>query len=767
MKTTNSILLLILVAIFMAASSSWQTVGARVRLVSSPNSNNSSSSGKVMKQKPPQTGQDPSEDPGEQQREYYYGCGWEETNYKPHTFSVAADKQVVFTAGNLIYEAELKYKRSQSIGSEPGILMPYATHKWFVAEHQWESLYNLSDIYYLQKDENGCITLGTRGETNRPVSILMKEYLMYEDKFSYDREDFTFKTEEDWATIMPTNGQKRYTLLTPEEWDYLLNQRENAASLREVGKINSLIEDSKVVAEEGLILYPDGYTGPKAGSTVVDKDKWIMMEKAGAIFLPTTNRETLGLFSYESGYYMTTSPNSVLYFDMRGSVKIEDVDPKYKYDSCVRLVYYYEQGCGTEAYPFKISTGADLSAFRDAVNEGHADLCGELVSNVSLDQYDDWEPIGRYGYKDERPYTGKFVGNGHKIYDIKQKTFRGDDYVTYSGLFGYVGDGAEISDFELMGDIVISDEQAVFVFGASPVIGIVSMITDEGVIHKGVSVSEILCTCKYTLNLPQAFTINAGGVVGAVMGDSQNEELLQVSQSWFITGSIDIATNNSIKPRLGGIIGYGPTEGRVSITDCGSYSPLTFNKEKSGCGILGYLDCNSRNLTASIRNCYAHSGGEYAIAYLYNADGDATVTMSNNYYRLSFYGEGMAVDSKINFPDAAIGQTQGDVMTGITTFLLNKQVSGGGPWHQKIGVFPVLQKTEELIYATDNPNVFTNTDPSALTTAIAQPSLRDGEVVYYDLLGRRIESKSGVKGVNIVVEKLSDGTVRRSKIVKK
>lgn len=760
MNIMNKILSFVILVAFVAVSSSWQSVEARVRLSTSPNSNSSTSTGKVLKREIP--GSTTSDE-----HVYIYGCDWDGAYYKPMPFSISADKQVFFTAGNVIHETEQKFEYLKLPGQDKPSSCLARNSQWFIGEHQWESIYNLTDIYYLQEDEQSCITVGTRGVFNAPVTLSMPTYLKYDDQFKNTDSDFQFEDEDDWgAKITPKNDRRRYFLLQDVEWNYLLNKRKDASSLRGVGKMKCVVEDSKLYSEAGLFIYPDGYTGSKVGTAAVDSVTWFAMEREGVVFFPTTNKAN----GVEYGLYWVTSLSGnthVLYFDTTGKIEIRKATSDDQ--ACARLAYYYKQGLGTEENPFKIATGADLAAFRDEVNSGRTDMCGELVSHISLSEYDDWEPIGQtLTLNDIRSYCGKFVGNGYKITGMKQKSLYGDgSLVVYTGLFGYVGDGADISDFELSGDIEITEAKSVLVYGASPAIGIISMITDLGVTHKGVSISDILCTCKYSIDV-DALGVYAGGIVGAVIGDSNNKELLQISRCWNITGSVEVASKTLKQIYMGGIVGYGPTEGSISITDCGYYSSLDYNGNRTGCGILGYLDCKNSELTASISNCFVYYGGEYAIANLGNTEkGGATVTLSNNYYRIANYDDDKVVKGLTTTSDAVLGQVDADIRSGKTTYLLNRKVSGGEPWHQTIGVFPVLQKSGKLVYATDDPNVFSNTDPSALTTRIAQPCMRTGEVEYYDLSGRRIGTKSGMKGISIVVEKLSDGTVRRSKIVKK
>ena len=82
--------------------------------------------------------------------------------------------------------------------------------------------------------------------------------------------------------------------MTRDEWNYLLNNRNNASSLRGVAQVNGV---------NGLIFLPDNWTCP-AGVTsksvfhssygteyyaayqTFTAEQWSKLEKSGAVFLP-------------------------------------------------------------------------------------------------------------------------------------------------------------------------------------------------------------------------------------------------------------------------------------------------------------------------------------------------------------------------------------------------------------------------------------------------------------------------------------------------
>ena len=91
-----------------------------------------------------------------------------------------------------------------------------------------------------------------------------------------------------------------------------------------------------------------------------------------------------------------------------------------------------------------ITTGAQLAAFRNAVNNGndYANYTIRLGDDIDLNN-NEWEPIGRfnaYGHTNNRAFRGIFDGAGHKI--IRLNVINDNDNYDTRGetaaLFGYI-----------------------------------------------------------------------------------------------------------------------------------------------------------------------------------------------------------------------------------------------------------------------------------------------------------------------------------------
>ena len=182
------------------------------------------------------------------------------------TFSVSADKQVIFSKGNLQY--------TQS------------TNTWSFAENQWDYIGTDNVIDDELADKIDLFGWSTNA-TNFGVST------------STDWENGYSGSFIDWGTNqIGADDPNTWRTLTKDEWDYLLNTRTNASVLKGVAQVNGV---------NGLVFLPDNWTCP-AGVTFksgfhsergVDyysayqtftAKQWSKLEAAGAVFLPASGR---------------------------------------------------------------------------------------------------------------------------------------------------------------------------------------------------------------------------------------------------------------------------------------------------------------------------------------------------------------------------------------------------------------------------------------------------------------------------------------------
>ncbi len=93
--------------------------------------------------------------------------------------------------------------------------------------------------------------------------------------------------------------------------------------------------------------------------------------------------------------------------------------------------FYFLSGEGTAEDPYLISTVAELSLFRDLVNEG-VSFAGEYVrqtADLDLDQIENWTPIGKCD--SGKYFYGTYDGDGHVIKNLTCTD-------SNAGLFGYL-----------------------------------------------------------------------------------------------------------------------------------------------------------------------------------------------------------------------------------------------------------------------------------------------------------------------------------------
>lgn len=171
-------------------------------------------------------------------------------------FTVSADVQVRFSPGNLQYQP--------------------STNLWRFATEQTETIVwqsNFAKYHY-----KGWIDLFGWGTGMNPTN------------FSLRNQDYSFV---DWGSFcgLPTNGGKRWRVLSMDEWTYLLSKRPNARRLYAIAYINM---------QYGLILLPDNWKCPKGvwvkpgpkedQANWYTLEQWAKLQAAGAVFLPAEGK---------------------------------------------------------------------------------------------------------------------------------------------------------------------------------------------------------------------------------------------------------------------------------------------------------------------------------------------------------------------------------------------------------------------------------------------------------------------------------------------
>jgi hypothetical protein len=245
------------------------------------------------------------------------------------TFSVGANKQVSFSKGNLQY--------TQS------------TNTWSFAENQWD---------YIGTDNvtGGSVSSDpTYGDSKEGTALADKVDLFGwgtgDAPTKSSTSDSDYSTFVDWGTNKIGNdAPNTWRTLTRDEWEYLLNNRPNASSLKGIAQVNGV---------SGLILLPDNWTCP-AGVTfklgfhssygveyyaayqTFTADQWSKLEAAGAVFFPAAGfRNGSNVYYVQGGgrYWSATEGYSSLAYNLffcSAEARMGG-DPRYRGNS-VRLV---------------------------------------------------------------------------------------------------------------------------------------------------------------------------------------------------------------------------------------------------------------------------------------------------------------------------------------------------------------------------------------------------------------------------------------------
>jgi hypothetical protein len=210
----------------------------------------------------------------------------------PFPFTInASGKQVYFSMGNLQYRAA---------STDPNEVMTHTTKDgqntngvWRFALNQWD---------YVGWSTNNYNYLGNVYQNDVQCNNVLNgiTYTGWVDLFLYGQSgynnwanataDFANNINYDWGEYNGIsnggNQPQMWSTLTYQEWEYIVNSRTNAMSLRSFGTVENV---------KGLILLPDNWQQPSgllfaSGSScsvnVYSADEWKRMEENGAIFLP-------------------------------------------------------------------------------------------------------------------------------------------------------------------------------------------------------------------------------------------------------------------------------------------------------------------------------------------------------------------------------------------------------------------------------------------------------------------------------------------------
>ena len=409
-------------------------------------------------------------------------------------------------------------------------------------------------------------------------------------------------------------------------------------------------------------------------------------------------------------------------------------------DGSIRLSYsvgnntVYMDGLGTAAYPYQISTAAQLKLFRDIVNgsngqtpnrgacavlmndivlnDGTFDENGNYTTGASGKAAEEWTPIGKYtdDGNNNTPYTGTFDGGGHTIKGL---------YVNLSdvavGLFGCLEDAA-VRNLTVDG----------YVQGRHTVGGIAGKARAYGAAPSTVENCRNNCHVVSEYGTGSGSFLYVGGIVGSAadttIADCVNTEVVEAKGSnnyssvaagivgslyenvtvknCYNTGEINVTGDKLRVGTAGGIAGS-DIYGGNTVSDCYNLGAVTvsYTGNRSDYtarvgGIMG--DLYYSNTTVS--NCYSvgtlKSMTGTGTSYIGGVVGSsANGTVANCYYLDSTAAKAVGNDG--GTVDEATGpKTAAQLGDGtVLTLLINNRADSEHPWNRQCQYLAAAGKT--------------------------------------------------------------------------
>ena len=173
-----------------------------------------------------------------------------------------------------------------------------STYKWRFAENQYDVIGTWNTSTWVDLFGWGTWT-GSNPSKVTNISTTGSQY-------SFDDADFSQES------ILADATQRSYDwrTLSKDEWVYVFNTRTVNGG---TGAGKSYTLDATVGSREGVVLYPDNYTG-----AVYSGSNWASFEAAGCVFLPGAGYRSEGTSMHAAGsrgrYWSSTPYNSFAYY---------------------------------------------------------------------------------------------------------------------------------------------------------------------------------------------------------------------------------------------------------------------------------------------------------------------------------------------------------------------------------------------------------------------------------------------------------------------
>lgn len=270
---------------------------------------------------------------------------------------------------------------------------------------------------------------------------------------------------------------------------------------------------------------------------------------------------------------------------------VTGIDPSYGSKSVYFSIMRVDRSITTGSTPFVINTKKKLESLRDAVNggitfEGHF---FRLDENLTFDNNDDIDPkdesetnyipIGGYHYGDERNFCGQFDGGGHTIKGIRISY----DYPSDVGLFGRLGNGAEVKNLTLDDAIIYGPEKTGGIVGT----------------NSGGTITNCHVTSSVFIHPDNSTSTPSKNYHGGIVGRNGENGIIK-----YCTSSAKLTKNDKTCYYYGAITGYNVSNGTLShnlvvgaivpATTDNTYGAITgYNGTNNTIDHNYYTDCES------------------------------------------------------------------------------------------------------------------------------------------------------------------------------
>ena len=303
---------------------------------------------------------------------------------------------------------------------------------------------------------------------------------------------------------------------------------------------------------------------------------------------------------------------------------------------------------------YQIGTAQDLVDFAAVVNGGEYTASAVLTADIDMDGVDWPNSIG--DWQSSHMFKGKFDGQGHSITNLTFSTVR-----DYHGLFGVVGENAEIKNFTIEGNITVSKNS----------IGVIGYTRDNNV---------VISNIHSKLNFSGASGKRVGGIVGNA-NLANNVGTATIDRCTY-SGTLSVSGTGN----YGGIVGYVNNNSNVktTITNCLFDGKITNSGGAAECGgIAGYVGANLTKVT--IKNCLSIGTVSATVSgQFYGAVKNQANSIINCYYQGDAINGSGSSGSVTPTTQEATAVTDAQLASGEVAFLLNENVSGGENWFQKL-----------------------------------------------------------------------------------